>query len=103
MAGAGYEIQGEKPMCELGTGFLKDCPDARVNMVAAMVTGVSASSAELMKLGNDLAVGANKLSSAILNLHDPFQAGMVIWKFSLEMLECVFHGYLSPYEKKIAY
>ena len=50
-----------------------------------------------MKLGNDLAVGANKLSSAILNLHDPFQAGMVIWKFSLEMLECVFHGYLSPY------
>ena len=39
MAGAGHEIQGEKPMCQLGTGFLKDCPDARVNMVAATVTG----------------------------------------------------------------
>ena len=61
-------------------------------MVAATVTGICAPFTELMEFGNSLAVGAGELGSPKLDLHDFFQAGAVVWKFGLKMLECVFHG-----------
>jgi hypothetical protein len=87
MAGAGHEIQGKKPVCQFGTGPLKGRPDTRINMVAAMVAGESSPFAELMEFGNDLAVRTDKLGSAILDLHDLFEASPVVWEFGLEMLK----------------
>jgi hypothetical protein len=92
MAGAGHEIQGKKPMGQLGTGFLKGRTDTRINMVAATITGKSTPFPKWMELRSGLAAGTGELGPAVLDLHNPFQAGAVIWKLGLELLKRVLHG-----------
>jgi hypothetical protein len=92
MAGAGHKIQGKKPVGQLSAGLLKGCPDTRIDMVAATITGKGAAFAKLMELGNGFAAGTGELSSAVLDLHNPFQASAVIWKLGLELFKRVFDG-----------
>jgi hypothetical protein len=92
MSGAGHEIKGKKPVRQFGSGFLKGRSDTRINMGPATVTGVSAPFVESMKFGHSLTIGTGELGSAILNMHDLFQAGAVVWKFGLELLKGIFHG-----------
>jgi hypothetical protein len=95
VASAGHQIHGEKPMCQLSPGFLKDSSDTRVNVMAASVAGITPALGHLVEFGEDFAGRADKLCPAILHLHDSIQASTVIGKFGLELLERVFHG-LSP-------
>ncbi len=100
VAGRSHEVHREKPVRELRTGLVKDGPGARVNVMAALLAGVSLPLPHGMKLGvNRPAAGAGELGPAELDFHELRQTGRIIGQVGLELLESIFHGgnpYLLP-------
>ena len=92
MAGTCHEVHREQPTRQRGPRFLEDRPRARKDVMPAMLAGVAPSRADSMKLGINLAAGADELGSAVSDLHDSRKARAVIGKFGLELFECVSHG-----------
>lgn len=96
MACAGHQVHRKEPDRELGAALVKDGPGCRVDVMTAPLAGVGPPLGHLVELhpfGTNRAIG---FLAAVLDLHDPAQAGRVIRVFGLELLEGVLGHGLSP-------
>ena len=92
VAGTCHEVHREQPTRQRGPRFIEDRLRARKDVMPAMLGGVAPSRADSMKLGINLAAGADELGSAVSDLHDSRQARAVVGEFGLKLFECVSRG-----------
>lgn len=90
MAGAGHKVHGKKPLGESGAGFVKDGAGARIDMMAAFLTGVSLAGVHRVEAGLlYTAAGASDFRAAIIDFHELGQARRIVWIFALKLFEGV--------------
>jgi hypothetical protein len=90
MPSAGHEVHRKEPDRQLGAGFVEDSPGAGVDVVAALLAGVGPPLGHRVKSGPHVANLTMRFLTAVLDFHDPGEAGRVIRILGLKLLESVF-------------
>lgn len=95
---AGHEVHRKEPDRELGARFVENGPGARVDVMAAFLTGVGPALAHRVEHGPLVADRAVGFLAAVLDFHDPLEASCVVRELSLELLESILgHGAIPCY------
>jgi hypothetical protein len=83
-----HEVDRIEPCCERSGRFMKDRVGCWVNMMAAMIAGVGRTALDAVMLRDRIA-GFAKDAVREQVILEPLQAGSVIWKLLLEVLQRV--------------
>lgn len=97
VAGAGHQVHRKEPMRQLGPRLVEDRVSGRIDVMAALLAGISATLRHRMEIRPNAAGRTGEDRAAVVDLHELCEARRVIGILGLKFLERVLgHSGHSP-------